>query len=340
MGSEKGIMMNLDSNRIWLSAMAVILLLVSGCSERDISGPDDIDECYGFAVKSVSSRVNQTFRDIFFANELDGWAVGGGGTISATSDGGVTWQTQASGHTKTLYGVHFVNADTGWAVGAEGTIMKTTNGGSTWAVGSNGTVALTDIHAYDTRLVWAVGDSIIISTDDGGVTWADHDELPIAIPVLYRVEFVDRNRGWTVGMGKTILHTSDGGRSYAPQTIGVGYHLVGLDMVDASYGWAVGVGGMILHTSDGGHNWNRQNVSTALVLHGVGFYDRNIGFVVGDSGKVFGTFDGGESWEEVDSGTNKTLRQVFFVDGSTAYACGEYGTMVRITRAIVDCPDY
>ena len=58
-------------------------------------------------------------------------AVGDGGIILRSSDGGATWTLQASGTIEFLLGVSFVDADTRTAVGV-GTILRTTNGGATW----------------------------------------------------------------------------------------------------------------------------------------------------------------------------------------------------------------
>jgi photosystem II stability/assembly factor-like uncharacterized protein len=57
------------------------------------------------------------------------WAVGSGGHVERSDDGGVTWSSQTTPTIETLRGVWFVDANTGWAVGHAGTILKTTNGG-------------------------------------------------------------------------------------------------------------------------------------------------------------------------------------------------------------------
>jgi photosystem II stability/assembly factor-like uncharacterized protein len=79
-----------------------------------------------------------------------------------------TWTGQDSGTNRNLDSVDFVDATTGWAVGD--TILHTTDGGMTWAAQNSGTT---------------VG--------------------------LYSVDFLDVNTGWVVGQSGTILHTTDGG---------------------------------------------------------------------------------------------------------------------------------
>ena len=69
---------------------------------------------------------------VAFSDANHGWAVGAGGTIIATTDGGATWNPQTSNVTADLSGVAFSDADHGWAVGAGGTIIATSDGGATW----------------------------------------------------------------------------------------------------------------------------------------------------------------------------------------------------------------
>ncbi|OGV16610.1 MAG: hypothetical protein A2440_02730 [Stygiobacter sp. RIFOXYC2_FULL_38_25] len=67
-----------------------------------------------------------------FIDKNLGWAVGTGGTILKTTDGGDDWRLQKSNTTNDLYTVFFLDENTGWAAGEYGTILKTTNGGTTF----------------------------------------------------------------------------------------------------------------------------------------------------------------------------------------------------------------
>ena len=73
---------------------------------------------------------------VAFTDATHGWAVGDGGTILATTDGGATWSAQSSGTTVDLGAVAFTDATHGWAVGDGGTILVTANGGATWSAQS------------------------------------------------------------------------------------------------------------------------------------------------------------------------------------------------------------
>src|SRR5438552_13725201 len=65
-----------------------------------------------------------------------GWAVGEGGTILHTSDGGITWFQQTSTISGPIHGVAFVDARNGCAVAGSygmGAILHTTTAGSRWS---------------------------------------------------------------------------------------------------------------------------------------------------------------------------------------------------------------
>ncbi len=68
-------------------------------------------------------------RAVHFVTATTGTAVGLGGTILRTIDGGSSWVYQTSGTTNDLWGVSFADATTGTAVGFDGTILRTTTGG-------------------------------------------------------------------------------------------------------------------------------------------------------------------------------------------------------------------
>jgi hypothetical protein len=154
---------------------------------------------------------------VAFADAQRGWAVGEGGTILATSNGGTNWVPQASGTNATLGGVSFADAQRGWAVGPRGTILATSNGGTSWAPQASGTDQdLKDAVFADPLSGWAVGEGgTILVTADGGANWAP--QVSGTTERLFGVAFANAQRGWAVGVGGTILATGDGGANWAPQ---------------------------------------------------------------------------------------------------------------------------
>ena len=160
-------------------------------------------------------------------------------------------------------------------------------------------------------------------TGDGGQTWR-RQSLPNGASILNRIDFIDAQQGWAVGVRyigddrygypehrAVVYHTNDGGKTwgeqYAPD---LEITLTGVDFVDANHGWAVGFvlrssvqGGTIFHTGDGGQTWERQEPQN--VLWDVHFVDANRGYAIGTMyGAAWGppvlrTMDGGATWEMV-----------------------------------------
>jgi photosystem II stability/assembly factor-like uncharacterized protein len=109
---------------------------------------------HGRLPNALAVRFNSTS----FANARLGWAVGSGGAIYRTVNGGNSWQPQRSGVASDLFDVKFFDANEGWAVGAEGTVLHTTSGGVRWTVERSGTThALERIFFADRSHGWAVG---------------------------------------------------------------------------------------------------------------------------------------------------------------------------------------
>jgi photosystem II stability/assembly factor-like uncharacterized protein len=98
---------------------------------------------------------------ISFVDTSTGWAVGDGGAILNTTNGGQTWNQQTSSLTSTLEAVQFVNATTGWVVGS---ILHTTDGGQNWTpqAADAACIKLNDLHFIDADHGWVVGDDGVV----------------------------------------------------------------------------------------------------------------------------------------------------------------------------------
>ena len=127
----------------------------------------------GVGIMSTVPAAGVSFFAVAFPDATHGWAVGEGGAILATSNGGATWSKQTSGTFATFWGVAFSDATHGWAVGEGGRILATTNGGATWSAQTSGTSELLyDVAFSDATHGWAVGEGgTILATTDGGATW-------------------------------------------------------------------------------------------------------------------------------------------------------------------------
>jgi len=147
--------------------------------------------------------------DIHFQDELRGWVVGGKADVPnprrddvvpvvlSTDDGGLTWQNRLAGIQPALpmgewgWKIHFVDENVGF-VSLEnfhdGAVLKTVDGGHTWARmpvnDPQGNANLEGVGFADPQLGWVGGwgnrdgsDGFTSETRDGGVTWADANEV-------------------------------------------------------------------------------------------------------------------------------------------------------------------
>jgi photosystem II stability/assembly factor-like uncharacterized protein len=149
-------------------------------------------------------------------------------TILHTTDGGNTWERQGSaaelpdGH---FLGVSAADGNNAWAVGGPGgTIFHTTNGGNTWVDQTPDNSVWSDaneVFAIDANTAWVVQDyGNIFYTENGGENWT-RQSANASSYLLMGVSAIDDNTAWVVGvsqLGGVILHTTNGGNTWQPQT--------------------------------------------------------------------------------------------------------------------------
>ncbi|HEY5650835.1 MAG TPA: YCF48-related protein, partial [Acidimicrobiia bacterium] len=138
---------------------------------------------------------------------------------------------------------------------------------------------------------------------------------------LFSVYFADEQRGWVTGQDGLILHTADGGKSWAKQESNAVFtdmdgsklraYLFSITGLDAQRLWAVGDRSMLVQSTDGGATWASTQVKMQADLSGgesmaaadpvfydVAFADEQRGWIVGEFGKIMYTADGGATWAE------------------------------------------
>ncbi|MCH8989387.1 MAG: ABC transporter permease subunit [Chloroflexi bacterium] len=231
----------------------------------------------------------QPLRAIAFVDEQNGLAVGEGGAIYRTAEGGVPPEGQG-------------------VLCAGSTCEDETP--STWALVESGTtLALTDIAFVDSSHLWIAGEKgLVLRSTDGGVSWETVDTGVDA--TLLSVSFNSADKGVVVGEGGTVLVTVDGGSTWQSSDAGTTSTLNAVDFAGDASLWAVGDGGTVLYSRDGGVTWASRAIGTSLksALRAVSF-DGADGVVVGAEGTVLTTSDGGASWtrQEILEGQEGTI---------------------------------
>jgi photosystem II stability/assembly factor-like uncharacterized protein len=90
---------------------------------------------------------------VSFPDAEHGWAVGPGGTVVVTGDGGATWSAQNAGGDYGLVQVSFSDPRHGWALIGHLALLATVDGGKSWSVvrPADTRDALTGLTTVDSR---------------------------------------------------------------------------------------------------------------------------------------------------------------------------------------------
>ena len=210
------------------------------------------------------------------------YAVGNGGVIVTTGDGGQTWHRQSSGTAARLTGITCPTLRACYVVGEvsdarqAGTVIATADGGHTWHQVFHTDTALSGIACPSVARCYAVGDqATIVVSPDAGKTWRrlhtplNGDAAPqlarIACPsaaICYAVGGWNNALGGEASGAGTILATRDDGHSWS-QVASPGQLIAGVVCPGVRDCYAVGFGGTILASADGGATWQHRHARSA-----------------------------------------------------------------------------
>jgi len=162
---------------------------------------------------------------------------------------------------------------------------------------------------------------------------------------LNGISFTDSRTGTAVGNADVILRTTDGGSTWARQSIADSYGTGDLHAVSFSNnntGIAVGTVfstapgyptylGTWSMTTNGGSNWSFGGGGMGI-LDGIFCISANVKIFVGNRGVIGRTTDGGSSWYAVyPYVTTANLKGITFADVNKGTVVGDSGTIFRTT---------
>ena len=290
------------------------------------------------------------FSDAYFHDTQKGIAVGVNyatvqPTISRTTDGGATWNTDSLEYFGLLTAIAFPKPQIGYAVGFDGNasnalMLRTSDGGDTWAPMSIASDQwLNDIKFASPDIGVAVGNlGTLFTTSNGGATWEPRTTgttVDLHGVAFYGTSTIIATGGDYAEQG-IILISTNGGDTWSSQTFD--HSIEGAGFSSANVGTAVGSLGELLYTDDGGQSWRRQQESLSPDgLFGVAFVDEQTGTAVGGAGTILHTKDGGQTWRAQTSGTGLWLYGIAMADENNMMAVG--GDFISFDRVIVGTTD-
>ncbi len=214
------------------------------------------------------------------------------------------------------------------AVGDHGNVVVSSDDGQTWTQRSVPTRALlTAVSFPDPQHGWAVGhEGVILSTNDGGLTWQRQDDGKDTSTVFLDVRFLDDSNGFAVGAYGKFLVTADGGKTWTaakPMEEEVHYNRMSRGEDDALY--LAGESGTLLVSQDRGKKWRKTEVPYDGSLFGALPLGKSDLLVYGLRGHIFRSDDQGAHWEPENSDTKVLILCGLRLKGGAVVLGGQAG---------------
>lgn len=253
--------------------------------------------------QQASVPVSSDLVAVSFVGDRHGWAVGHGGVVLHSWDGGLNWELQLEGNqasrlildyysdksrggalenaqmlldreelllsyggTQPLMAVHFTDEKTGYVVGLFNRILKTVDGGKTWEPWLHRIDNPNELHFYSI----GADDQALYVTGEQGMVWrlGKGEQSFVATPTGY-----DGTLFGSVSNGRTLI--------------------------------AFGMRGSVYRSVDAGATWQRVEVNTQAGIT-AGVYLEAGQFVLGSlAGEIALSSDGGKTFES--AGLKKSM---------------------------------
>ncbi len=277
-------------------------------------------------------------------------AVGAGGQIMRSDDGGVNWQPESTPVPLAFLGVSAAGSHA-VAVGQMGTIAYRAAAGEWKLAESNTQERLFDVSINSRGIGVAVGAfGALLRTEDGGRSWVESAPSWKGVfrdgagrlgdfftPSLYAAEISEKGRIWVAGELSLIMTSDDGGNSWTVRNAGgnddegIEPTLSAVDVRDDGVGFAVGQEGVVFRTDDFGVRWVALPRPSRANLLGVA--SKPDGTVVLSGMRDMRiSRDGGQTFEAVYGNGIETgwFHGVVAVEGAHALTVGVAGKVLRV----------
>jgi photosystem II stability/assembly factor-like uncharacterized protein len=226
--------------------------------------------------------LSETLTAVSFVSAEQGWAVGHGGTILHSSDGGKSWQLQFDGDQANHQWLAYTKARRGELDVQIQNLEQTSSG-------------------EDSDLL----SNLRIEQEDAGFAVEDAELAVTTGPAdpFLDIWFGDASKGIAVGAYGMIYRTDNGGKDWKLAAAGIKnsyrYHYYSLTADAAGRLFISGEAGLMYRSLDGGKQWQLLGPFYDGSLFGVLSHDDAI-LSYGLRGNVFRSSDGGDSWQTLN----------------------------------------
>ena len=273
---------------------------------------------------------------ITFSDSLTGYAVGQGGRIVKTTNGGNNWDTLTSCTKQTLFYVCFNDKNTGYACGDGGTIIKTNDGGKTWKLQNILTTDCLNIISIidkDTVFVFGVRGRML-KTTDGGKNWQSLKKL--TFDNITSSQFLNKKIGYFATYGNdssTLFKTKNTGRIWK-KICTTHNEFTEIYFLDTLTGYSTGFFKEIYKTTDGGKSWKKIfQRNEGYIFRNIYFIDSNTGYVCDDN-YILNTIDAGKTWVNYSPNSKYHFCYMCINSNGNIYALASFGKKNIILKCI------
>ncbi len=281
--------------------------------------------------------------DAWFGDRDHGVAVGAGGNIVRTTDGGNTWnEVEPPTGRPDLLAVRMFGPSMGFYSGNAAMLYATEDGGATWRNRQSGGWAQTrTVFALDGDHAWAACDGgEVLRTTNGGLFWdrATPDGVDI-YGTCFDVAFADANTGFVVlqneffgGNDEKVVRSLDSGqtwqiRAYFPDAFILDTVVAPSPTLVLIAGVDIVNGADLLRSTNGGATWT--DVTPATSVWNLDFVSPQVGWLAGS--QIMKTTDGGASWFTQHSDAFE-YHDISFADASHGWAAASGEHAVHTTN--------
>lgn len=301
-------------------------------------------------VEVISGIPHEALFDVDF-DGATGYAVGAGGEILRSADGGATWTREETPTRLSMLGVS-VRGDHAIAVGQMGAVLVRGSDGKWTEVQSGTQERLFSVGVNTDGTALAVGAfGALLRSTDGGRTWVPSAPQWTGTfkdtagrlgdffePSMYSVQLADDGRAWVVGELGLAMRSVDGGQTWQighageSSVDGVAPTLFALSVRADGTGFAVGQEGYLLKTEDDGVSWTAVERPTHANLLGVSASADGSVLATGMRDMLIST-DHGATWKRVegaDVATGWYSGAAHPQDGGAPLAVGNAARILRV----------
>ncbi|MBW8889962.1 MAG: hypothetical protein JF616_19575 [Fibrobacteres bacterium] len=279
--------------------------------------------------KAMADLPAEDFTMLRFPDENHGY-LAGNYSLLRTSDGGGNWSRVITPLYARPSSIQATDAQTLYLLNGADSLLRSRDGGTNW-LGSpiqKGTF-FEDLSFPAPDTGFALSDSGIFKTTNGGTTWVRHkyDFASNPASVLY---FLDTRHGYAVGNSGHAYRTDDGGATWTDRGRTRINRIYSVRFTSPDTGFLAGDTSSnfglvaILKTVDGGRDWSPVSPPGLTTrFNSIAFTGSRTGYAVGDTGIILKTFDGGDSWSMISTAvTTEWLHDARFLDSATGIAVG------------------